>query len=332
MTGPRTQEIAATAGELHHFLTAVTPEWTDYLRGRLNPKAPYECRALAAGLRAAVAKKITWEQFGQFVVRLLDADYGKGTNSFRPQLELGELLERSESTVRRADAAIRGAGLATRKLSRRGSAIFTMIAPQELDWAFKELGGHIDPRPQERHADAGVNVEWNIEIEGEAARGTSQRLSPQDRSLTMTGQVAQDRSSAMTGQNDLRPGTQYDSSKIKTGQIAHLRPVTLRDRQPYYLPKKKEARAQPHGRERQEPNVIGSAFLSWILRGDRGWSDGYRAAFGETPGSEDSRIYRHSESTLRRGFEYVSKECRNNMQDPAIRTRAEVIARRIGGT
>jgi hypothetical protein len=38
MTAPRTQEIAATAGELHQLLTGVTPEWTDYLRGRLNPK------------------------------------------------------------------------------------------------------------------------------------------------------------------------------------------------------------------------------------------------------------------------------------------------------
>lgn len=89
MTAPRKEEIAATANEVQQLLAGITPAWKDHLRGKLNPRAPYECRALAAGSLAAVAKIISWEQFGHFVVRLLDADYGKGTNSFRPQNELG---------------------------------------------------------------------------------------------------------------------------------------------------------------------------------------------------------------------------------------------------
>ena len=289
MTAPRAEEIAATADEVQQLLAGITPAWRDYLRGKLNPRAPYECRALAAGIRAAVAKIISWEQFGQFVMRLLDADYGKGTNSFRPQKELGALLGRSERTVQRADAAILRAGLGTRRQSRREAAKFTLVTREQLDRVFKDLGGQRDTLPQDptsNMADQGI----------------------QDPSPVMARQAPQDLPPRRADQDNPRPATRHGGSKIETCQNKHLRTAVQGGGQPYYIPKKKEA--GPRQCTRPIPDVIGAGLLTWAIRGDHGWSQGYRAEFGPPPDSESCRVYAHGIGALRRGLEYVRAQSR----------------------
>lgn len=283
MTAPRTKEIAATADEVQQLLAGITPAWRDYLRGKLNPRAPYECRVLAAGVWAAVAKKISWEQFGHYVMRLLDADYGKGTNSFRPQKDMGALLGRSERTVQRADAAIVRAGLSTSRQSRREAAKFTLVTREQLDRCFKDLGGQHDTLPQ-------------------------------------------DPPSNMADQDNPRPAILYGGSKIETRHNKHVRPAVQSGGQPYYIPKKKEAGLRQWARP--IPDVIGAGLLTWAIRGDHGWSQGYRAEFGPPPDSEACRVYAHGIGALSRGLEYVRAECAER-RDPSIRGRIEAISRRI---
>lgn len=308
-TAPRTEDIAATADEMQQLLAGITPAWRDYLRGKLNPRAPYERRAIAAGIWAAAAKLISWEQFGHFVMRLLDSDYGKGTNSFRTQKELGALLGRSERTVQRADAAIQRAGLGTRLRSRREAAKFTLVTREQLDRVFKDLGGERDMLPQDppsNMADQGM----------------------QDPPPVMASQGPQDLPLSRAVQDNPRPATPYGGSKIETRQNKHVRPAAESGGQPYYIPKKKET--GPRQWARQIPDVIGAGLLTWAIRGDHGWSQGYRAEFGPPPDSESCGIYAHGIGALSRGLDYVRAECAER-HDPSIRARIELISRHIEG-
>lgn len=203
MTTARAGDIATTAGELHHLLQGASTIWSRHLLGKLNPNVPYVCRALAAGLRAFVAGSVTAEQYIQFTARLLDCDYKDGKNSYRTQKELGELLGRSEITVRRGDAAIRLAGLVTKKQSRRGPAVLTMISSEQLDQMFTDLGGQIQKAGQDR----------------------SSAVIGQDNSRPVT---EDDGSKFKTGQNKhVRPVTLYDrlpyADLKKKGAQAHAR-------------------------------------------------------------------------------------------------------------
>lgn len=75
------------------------------------------------------------------------------------------------------------------------------------------------------------------------------------------------------------------------------------------------------------PSALDGAILSWVLRGDRSWSDGFKNTFGATPDSPTSRVYRDKAGT-RRALAYAERMVRKQRKpdDVYIRTRMDIIA------
>jgi hypothetical protein len=87
------------------------------------------------------------------------------------------------------------------------------------------------------------------------------------------------------------------------------------------------ADADPHP---DAPSALDGAILSWVLRGDRSWYDGFKNEFGATPDSPKSRVYRDG-ALSRRALAYAERIVRKQrkLDDPYIRTRMDVVAARI---
>ena len=299
----RTDDIAATAGELHQLLQGITPEGKAYLRTPgLTPKAPYEIRVLRLVYQAFCDGKLTAEQGMHFVGRLCDADYGRGTNSCRSQVEIAAQRRCSVDTIQRADLALRKVGLATRKRARRSAAIFTIITPDELDQLFVQVGG---------------------ELQKDAATCSNEPL-----------QDDQEAAPTMRLQEDLRDRTSFAASKIKKPQNGALRSRTSSAALPYRDLKKKDAQA------RETLSVIGHALESWMFRGGRGWCDGFRSAFGEPPDCRSCRLYEQSEALLQKELAgakarlEASGKFNGDVRDRyqlALRRMSETAERRLSG-
>src|SRR5262245_54875370 len=102
----RTHDITATATELHSLLQGATDHAKAYLRSALTPKAPYDRRVLRLIYQLFCSGKLTGDQVAHAIGRLGDADYGKGTNSYRSQAEIAAHRGCSVDTIQRADAAL----------------------------------------------------------------------------------------------------------------------------------------------------------------------------------------------------------------------------------
>ena len=182
-----------------------------------------------------------------------------------------------------------------------------MVTREQLDRVFKDLGGQRDTLPQEppsNVADQGI----------------------QDPSPVVASQGLQDLPPRKADQANPRTATRYGCSKIETRQNKHLRTAAQSGGQPYYLPRKKEAGAYQY--TKPIADIIGAGLLNWAIRGDHGWSQGYRTEFGPPPDTESCRIYAHGVGTLSRCLEHVRAECAER-RDSSIRERIEVISRRI---
>lgn len=297
----RAEDIAVAAGELHKLLQGATQQARDYLCSALTPKAPYDRRVLGILYQLFCDGKLTAEQGMHFIGRLRDADYGKGTNSYRSQAEIAAQRRCSVDTIQRADAALIKVGLATRKRARRSAAIFTLITPEELDQLFVQVGGEL-PRSDQK--------------------GT----------LDASSQGHQETAQAMRLQDNSRDRTNCAASKIKKPQNGGLRSRTSYAALPYKDLKKKEARAQTHEGAADDPPIAPSGALRrWIVSGDAGWAKECRDRYGRTPDSFECAIYRlpkaAAQDALNAAVHYVKRF--GNATDALVMTRMHTIQRRI---
>lgn len=309
----RTDDIAATAGELHQLLQGLTPEGKAYLRTPgLTPKAPDDIRRLRMAYQLFCDGKLTADRLAHFVCRLCDADYGKGTNSCRSQAEIAAQRRCSVDTIQRADAALIKVGLATRKQARRSAAVFTMIKSEDLDKLFVQVGGEM-PKGEATEANASVQAD--------------QEGTPKE-----SHQGDQEAAPALRLQDGLRNRTQDAVSKNQEAANQQLRSRTSCAAQPYRDLKKKEARAQAHGRAADDPPIAANgAIRRWALSADPGWTKECRERYGPPPDSYDCGIYRlpkaEAQEALNAAFDYVKRIGRS--ADAMVHTRIHIIQRRI---